>query len=212
MIAVVDYGAGNIASVVNALARIGAPVQVTHDPVVICEAEGVIVPGVGAAADTMHHLDRLGLIPVIREVIDAGTPYLGICMGMQVLLTLSLEGGEHPCMDLIPGTVRKLPAGQPVPHIGWNAVRQVTDSPLFDDIPDGTEFYFVHSYYADPDDSAWIGARTDYGVDFTSAVIRGNVMGTQFHPEKSGKMGLRMLANFVRIVAGAPSPTAKRLC
>lgn len=212
MIAVVDYGAGNIASVVNALQRIGAPVEVTHDPLVIRAADGVIVPGVGAAADTMHHLGSLGLIPVIRDVIDAGIPYLGICMGMQVLLTVSLEGGEHRCMDLIPGTVRRLPTGQPVPHIGWNAVRQVADSPLFDDIPDGAEFYFVHSYYVDPEDTAWIGARTDYGVDFTSAVIRGNVMGTQFHPEKSGKMGLRMLANFVRLVAETPRPAAKRPC
>ena len=212
MIAVVDYGAGNIASVVNALERIGAPVQVTHDPRVIRETDGVIVPGVGAAADTMYHLDSLGLIPVIREVIDAGIPYLGICMGMQVLLTVSLEGGEHRCMDLIPGTVRKLPAGQPVPHIGWNAVRQVADSPLFDDIPDGTEFYFVHSYYVDPEDPAWTGARTDYGVDFTSAVIRGNIMGTQFHPEKSGKMGLRMLANFVRLVAETPRSVDERPC
>lgn len=206
MIAVVDYGAGNIASVVNALQRIGAPVEVTRDPRVIREADGVIVPGVGAAADTMHHLESLELIPVIREVIDAGIPYLGICMGMQVLLTVSQEGGEHRCMDIIPGTVRKLPTGQPVPHIGWNAVRQVTDSPLFDDIPDGTEFYFVHSYFVDPEDTSWTGARTEYGVDFTSAVIRGNVMGTQFHPEKSGKMGLRMLANFVRLVAENPRP------
>lgn len=212
MIAVVDYGAGNIASVVNALQRIGAPVQVTYDPRVIREADGVIVPGVGAAADTMHHLDSLGLIPVIREVIDAGIPYLGICMGMQALLTVSLEGGEHRCMDVVPGTVRKLPTGQPVPHIGWNAVRQVADSPLFHDIPDGTEFYFVHSYYVDPEDPAWIGARTDYGVDFTSAVIRGNIMGTQFHPEKSGTMGLRMLANFVRLVAETPRPAAERPC
>ena len=212
MIAVVDYGAGNIASVVNALRRIGVPVNVTREPPVIREAEGVIVPGVGAAADTMHHLDSLSLIPVIREVIDAGTPYLGICMGMQVLLTVSQEGGEHRCMDLIPGAVRKLPTGQPVPHIGWNGVHQVVDSPLFDGIPDGAEFYFVHSYYVDPDDPAWIGARTDYGVDFTSAVIRGNVMGTQFHPEKSGKLGLRLLANFVRIVAEAPRPAAERPC
>ncbi|WP_083856805.1 imidazole glycerol phosphate synthase subunit HisH, partial [Nitrolancea hollandica] len=126
--------------------------------------------------------------------------------------TVSLEGGEHRCMDVVPGTVRKLPAGQPVPHIGWNAVRQVADSPLFHDIPNGTEFYFVHSYYVDPEDPAWIGARTDYGVDFTSAVIRGNVMGTQFHPEKSGAMGLRMLANFVRLVAETPRPEANRPC
>jgi glutamine amidotransferase len=212
VIAVVDYGAGNIASVENALQRIGAPVQVTHDRAVILAADGVIVPGVGAAADTMHHLDSLGLVLVIREVITSGTPYLGICMGMQVLLTRSLEGGEHQCMDLIPGTVRKLPGSQAVPHIGWNNVHQVTDSPLFDGIPASAEFYFVHSYYVDPEDASWIGARTEYDIDFASAVVRGNVMGTQFHPEKSGKVGLQLLANFIRLVAETPRPTALRPC
>lgn len=212
MIAVVDYGAGNLASVVNALDRVGARVDVTQDAARILSADGVIVPGVGAAADTMSHLDSLGLSPVIRQLIDAGKPYLGICMGMQALLSVSFEGGEHQCLGVIPGAVRRLPAGQPIPHMGWNQVRYTTQSPLFDGIPDGAHFYFVHSYYVDPDDPSWTGAVTDYGVRFTSAIVRGNVMGTQFHPEKSGKWGLRLLANFARIVAEAPQPIGEGVC
>ena len=200
MIAVVDYGAGNLASVVNALNRIGAHVDVTHDPAVIRAANGVIVPGVGAAADTMKHLSGLELTGVIKDVIAADRPYLGICMGMQVLLTRSLEGGDHPCLDVIPGTVRKLPDGQPIPHMGWNQVSINGEHPLFEGIPDNTDFYFVHSYYVDPDDHEWAGGFTEYGKSFVSAVCRGNVMGTQFHPEKSGTWGLRLLENFVRIV------------
>ncbi len=200
MIAVVDYGAGNLASVANALDRIGATVTVTHDPHEIRSASGVIVPGVGAAADTMKHLSELDLPDVIRDVIGRGTPYLGICMGMQALLTKSYEGGEHPCLDVIPGAVRRLPDGLPIPHMGWNQVRQNGKHPLFSGIPDDTDFYFVHSYYADPDDPQWIGGQTEYGVTFTSAVCRGTVMGTQFHPEKSGYWGLRLLENFVAIV------------
>jgi imidazole glycerol-phosphate synthase subunit HisH len=201
MIAVVDYGAGNLASVANALDRIGAPVTVTYDPAVIQSAEGVIVPGVGAAEDTMKHLSELGLPDVIRSVISSGTPYLGICMGMQVLLERSYEGGEHPCLGVIPGSARKLPDGLPIPHMGWNQVRQSGSHPLFAGIPDETNFYFVHSYYVDPEDSSWIGGTSEYGIPFTSAVCRGSVMGTQFHPEKSGYWGLKLLENFVAIVS-----------
>ena len=201
MIAVVDYGAGNLASVANALDRIGAPVEVTYDPKVIRSADGVIVPGVGAAADTMKHLDSLGLPNVIREVIDREIPYLGICMGMQVLLERSYEGGEHPCLGVIPGSAKRLPGELPIPHMGWNQVRQNGAHPLFRGIPDDTDFYFVHSYYVDPEDRAWVGSETEYGIIFTSAVCRGTVMGTQFHPEKSGYWGLRLLENFVAIVS-----------
>lgn len=201
MIAVVDYGAGNLASVANALERIGAPVTVTYDPDVIRAADGVIVPGVGAAADTMKHLTDLDLTGVITEVIERDVPYLGICMGMQVLLTTSYEGGEHRCLNVIPGAVRRFPAGLPIPHMGWNQVSQVGEHPLFDGIPDETDFYFVHSYYIDPEDPDWAGSLTDYGQTFVSALCRGNVMGTQFHPEKSGAWGLRLLENFVAIVS-----------
>jgi glutamine amidotransferase len=212
VIAVVDYGAGNLASVVNALRRIGAPVEITHDPALIRAADGVIVPGVGAAADTMHHLTSLGLVPVIRDVIASGVPYLGICMGMQALLTTSLEGGEHACMDIVPGVVRRLPGGQPIPHMGWNQVVRSSDHPLFDGISNGAEFYFVHSYYVDPVDPAWIAARADYGIAFASVIARGNVMGTQFHPEKSGRWGLQLLSNFVAIVENARTAAGAATC
>ena len=202
MIAVVDYGAGNIASVVNAMGRLGADACITRDPDVIRTAAGVIVPGVGAAADVMAHLSANGLVDVLRETIAAGTPYLGICMGMQVLFSVSYEGGEHPCLDVIPGAVRRLPGGQPLPHVGWNQVSHQGSSPLFDGIPDGADFYFVHSYYVDPAVEGWTAATTDYGVRFTTAIARENVMGTQFHPEKSGRWGLKLLQNFTRM-AGA---------
>jgi glutamine amidotransferase len=203
VIAVVDYGAGNLASVVNALTRIGAAVEITHDAATIRAADGVIVPGVGAAADTMGHLTALNLDPVIRDVIAVATPYLGICMGMQALLTTSLEGGEHRCLDVVSGTVRRLPGGQPIPHMGWNQVWRTGESPLFTGIPDGAEFYFVHSYYVDPSDPSMTVGETDYGVNFASIVAHRNIFATQFHPEKSGRWGLQLLANFVQIVEQA---------
>ena len=201
MIAVIDYGAGNLASVVNALQRIGTPAHVTTDHDIIANAEGVVFPGVGAASDTMAHVNALGLAPVIRQVIAAGTPFLGICMGMQALMSVSLEGGEHQCLDVVPGKVRRLPGGQPVPHMGWNQVRQQTESAIFSGIPDGAEFYFVHSYYVDPADRTYIGATTEYGINFASVLVHDNLFATQFHPEKSGIYGLRLLANFARVVA-----------
>jgi glutamine amidotransferase len=201
VIAVIDYGAGNLASVVNALQRIGVPTQVTTDHAVISAAEGVVFPGVGAASDTMRHINDLGLEPVIRQVIANGAPFLGICMGMQALMSVSLEGGEHQCLGVVPGKVRRLPEGQPVPHMGWNQVRQQQPSTLFNDIPDGAEFYFVHSYFVDPEDSSIVGATTDYGVNFASVLLRDNLFATQFHPEKSGTYGLRLLANFAQVVA-----------
>jgi glutamine amidotransferase len=201
VIAVIDYGAGNLASVVNALQRIGVPTHVTTDHDVIAAAEGVVFPGVGAASDTMKHVNALGLGPVIRRVIEDGTPFLGICMGMQALMGVSLEGGEHQCLGVVPGSVRRLPDGQPVPHMGWNQVWQQRPSALFEGIPDGAEFYFVHSYYVDPDDDSYTGATTEYGVNFASVFVRDNLFATQFHPEKSGAYGLRLLANFARVVA-----------
>jgi len=199
-IIVVDYGAGNLASVVNALERVGAPVVVSRDPAALDEADGVIVPGVGAAADTMRHLSELGFVPRLRATIERGVPFLGICMGLQVLLEVSYEGGEHRCLGIVPGVVRRLPEQVTVPHMGWNEVRLRRPHPLFAGIPAGTDFYFVHSFYADPSDETWILGETDYGVRFASVLARGNVMATQFHPEKSGQWGLRLLANFVAIV------------
>jgi imidazole glycerol-phosphate synthase subunit HisH len=202
-IVVVDYGAGNLRSVVNALERLAVPATITHDAGLILAADGVIVPGVGAAADTMRNLIAHDLPDMLRAVIARGTPFLGICMGLQALLTVSDEGGEHPCLDVVPGRVRRLPAGLKVPHMGWNQVWQRRAHPAFDGIPDGAEFYFVHSYYADPDDDALVLAETRYGQAIPAVIARDNILATQFHPEKSGRWGLRLLENFAGIVAHA---------
>jgi imidazole glycerol-phosphate synthase subunit HisH len=202
MIVVVDYGAGNVQSVVNALEAIGAEAELTTDPDRIRAAAGVIVPGVGAARDTMSNLQKTGLIEPVMGVLTADTPYLGICMGMQALMTYSEEHGGQDCLDVVPGVARELQTDMAVPHMGWNAVH-ATDSgrghPLLDGIPDGAEFYFVHSFACFPTDPEWILAETDYGTPFPSIIGRGNIMSTQFHPEKSGAYGLQMLRNFIRI-------------
>jgi imidazole glycerol-phosphate synthase subunit HisH len=201
-IAIVDYGAGNLRSVTHAAEQVGLRPLVTDDAAAIRAAEGVILPGVGAAADTMLNLQNRHLVAVVKEVIARGTPFFGVCMGLQALLTRSEEGGEHACLDVIPGTVRRFPAGLTVPHMGWNQVRQVRPHPFFDGIPDGAHFYFVHSYYVDPRDRETVAGETEYGLAFPSVVIRDNVVATQFHPEKSGRHGLRLYANFGRLVRG----------
>ena len=202
-IAIVDYGAGNLRSVVHAVAHAGLDAIVTDDASTIMHAPGVILPGVGAAADTMENLHRRDLVGVVREVIAAGTPFLGVCMGMQALFTLSEEGGAHQCLDVFPGTVRRFAPGLSIPHMGWNRVHQEAPHPIWDGIPDGAHFYFVHSYYVEPGDSSIVIGATDYGVRFPAVIGRGNVVATQCHPEKSADAGLRLYANFGRIVSGA---------
>lgn len=199
MIAIVDYGAGNLRSVEKTLERLGHAATLTCEPEVVLSADGVILPGVGSARGIMGGLRRLRLVEPIREVIQRGTPFLGICMGLQVLLTDSEEGNE-PCLDVIPGRVRRLPEGLKVPHMGWNNVRQVANHPLWKGIPDGTYFYFVHSYYVDPEDRSVVIGEAKYGLPFVTAIGTRNLMGTQFHPEKSGAMGLRIYDNFARLV------------
>lgn len=204
MIAVVDYGAGNVQSVANALDSAGVVAQLTTDPAVILAASGVIVPGVGAAQDTMGNLKAGGLIEPVLEVIRRDVPFLGICMGMQALMSHSEEHGGQPCLDVIPGVVRELSTSLPVPHMGWNQLRYadgMASHPLLASIPDGTDVYFVHSFVCVPNDPSWIMATTDYDGPFVSMVGRNNLMGVQFHPEKSGAAGLRLLANFADIVA-----------
>ena len=202
MIAIVDYGAGNLRSVANAIASLGYRSTVTSNPDDLHHAKAAILPGVGAAADTMRNLDRLGLSGAIRQVVADGLPLLAICVGMQVLFDETEEGGRHRCLGIIPGAVRRLPAGLKIPHIGWNQVDQKIHHPLFDSIPDGADFYFVHSYCAEPSDRAVVAGTTNYGVPFCSAVVSGNLMATQFHPEKSGENGLRMYENFLRLASG----------
>lgn len=203
MIVVVDYGAGNVRSVVNALDAIGVDAELTNDPASIHAASGVIVPGVGAAKDTMENLEAAGLVEPVMQAIESGKPYLGICMGMQALMTWSDEHGGQQCLDIVPGVVRKLETDLPIPHMGWNAVNLTSHGsghPLLDGIPAGAEFYFVHSFACFPDDPAWVLAEADYGTPIPAIIGRDNVMSTQFHPEKSGPYGLRLLRNFNRIV------------
>jgi imidazole glycerol-phosphate synthase subunit HisH len=207
-IVIVDYGAGNLRSVARAVAHAGCEPNVTADPGEVVRADAVILPGVGAAADTMRNLNERGLVEPVREYIASGRPFFGVCMGQQALLAVSEEGGEHECLGVIPGRVKKLPAGQKVPHMGWNNVRQTAEHPIFDGIPDGAFFYFVHSYYPEPEDPDVVIGETEYGVTFASVLARDNVVATQFHPEKSGDNGLRMYANFLRVVSDRPSAVA----
>jgi len=196
---IIDYGAGNLRSVAIALARLGLDPLVTSEPQAVRTADALILPGVGAAADTMSNLAQRQLVEPIREYIASGRPFLGICMGLQVLFSLSEEGGEHPCLDILPGRVRRLPDGLKVPHMGWNRVRQRCRHPIFDGISDGTLFYFVHSYYAQPEDPSVVIGETDYGVTFPAVVAKDNIVATQFHPEKSAEPGLRFYENFLRM-------------
>jgi glutamine amidotransferase len=201
-IVIVDYGAGNLRSVQLAVAHCRREAMISSDPDAVGSADVIIVPGVGAAADTMRNLRERCLVEPIRAFINRGRPYLGICMGLQALLTVSEEGGEHSCLGIIPGRVLRLPDGQKVPHMGWNHVRRPRPHIVFEGIPDDVRFYFVHSYYPAPDDSGAVIGETDYGLTFASALARDNVIATQFHPEKSGEVGLRFYRNFLDWAAG----------
>ena len=200
---IVDYEAGNLRSVARAVTHAGGQPLITSSARDVERADALIVPGVGAAADTMANLRRHALVEPIREYIASGRPFLGVCMGQQALFDVSEEGGEHACLGVLSGRVVRLPPGLKVPHMGWNQVRIVRPHPIFDGIPNDSYFYFVHSYYPRPDDPAVVIGETEYGVTFASVVARDSVVATQFHPEKSGTMGLRMYENFLRIAAGA---------
>jgi len=227
VIAVIDYGRGNLGSVEKAFARVGVPAVVTQDARVVDEARAVVLPGDGAFHDAMANLNALGLLDPLRRALDGTRPFLGICLGYQLLFTSSEEFGEGRGLDLIPGVVRRFPPGRKVPHMGWNGVEHGGRLRLFDGVPDGAPFYFVHSYYpvvagsvvagsASPDrtvgglsgdargsDTPDNGLRLgwcEYGVRFAAAVELGRIHATQFHPEKSQRWGLRLLENFAAIV------------
>ncbi len=201
-IAVVDYGAGNLVSIEQALWAVGASVAIARDPRALAGADGVVVPGVGAAAPAMTRLARQGLASALREWIAADRPYLGICLGLQLLFEASDEDGVT-MLGVLPGRAVRLSGAPTLPHIGWNQVRQRRAHRLFDGIPDGADLYFVHSYAGAPAPEAEdaVLAETEHGGRFVSAVARGPLLGVQFHPERSGRDGLRVLANFVGIVA-----------
>ncbi|MBL7126917.1 MAG: imidazole glycerol phosphate synthase subunit HisH [Dehalococcoidales bacterium] len=206
MIAVIDYGAGNLRSVANAIARLGYQPRITSQAGELSEAQAVILPGVGAAGDTMESLRTLGLVEPIKQLIADNRPFFGVCIGLQVLFTGTEEGGGHDCLGVIAGRVKKLSAGLKVPHMGWNQVSQRISHPLFEGIPDGANFYFVHSYYGEPEDSSLVAGETEYGVTMGSVIARGNLVATQFHPEKSGESGLKMYANFLRHALTGENP------
>jgi glutamine amidotransferase len=206
----VDYGAGNMRSVQRALEAVGQQPLVTSDPRDLEHAQGLVLPGVGSAQDAMRELIRLDLVEPLRAYAASGRPFLGVCVGQQLLFDSSEEGGGVECLGILPGVVRRFASdsGLKVPQIGWNTVWLKYDHPLLEGIPNASYFYFVHSYYADPADLENTLGVTEYGVEFAAIVARENVVATQFHPEKSADLGLRLYANFAAIVArsGHPEP------
>jgi glutamine amidotransferase len=207
MIAIIDYGAGNLRSVANAITKLGYQSKITNRPDEVFNAQAVILPGVGAAADTLANLKKMGMADPIGQIIAEGRPFLGICIGLQVLFTGTEEGGWHKCLNIIPGRVKRLPPGLKIPHMGWNQVKQRRSHPIFDGIPDKANFYFVHSYYAVPDDKSLVVGETDYGLPMCSVIARGNLIATQFHPEKSGEFGLRIYQNFISLATASGRET-----
>ncbi len=207
MIAIVDYGMGNLRSVLKAFETVGADARVTSKSSDILNAGAVVLPGVGAFRDCMKNLDRLNLIDSVKKSVAGGKPFLGICLGLQVLFGQSEEFGAVEGLNLVPGKVLRFSpenplAGEPnlkVPHMGWNQVKIQKTSPLFEDVPDESYFYFVHSYYVRPDDPKIAVATTSYGKEFVSGIEYDNVHAFQFHPEKSQKLGLQMLRAFSRL-------------
>ena len=198
-VAIVDFQAGNLRSVQKALEKVGAAPVITSETRVIEEADGVVFPGQGACDASMRQLRQRGLVAPIRSFIADGKPYLGVCLGLQLLFDESDEG-EEPCLGVLPGRVRALPTGQKIPHMGWNQVELRKCHPILEGVADGSYFYFVHSFYADPDDSDVVAGTTSYGTPFCSAAAWGNAVAVQFHPEKSGAVGLKIYENFVRLI------------
>jgi len=206
MIAIVDYGMGNLRSVQKAFETVGHQAAVTRDPRAIADASHVVLPGVGAFADCMANLQRYSLVEPIRQAIASGKPFLGICLGLQLLFTESEEFGLHKGLGLLSGRVKKFPFGNghapaangrlKVPHMGWNGVTVQRTAPPLRGIASGEQFYFVHSYYVEPRDMSVAATMTDYGPPFVSSVWRDNIFACQFHPEKSQAAGLRIVRNF----------------
>lgn len=198
MIAIIDYGAGNIRSIEKALEYVGAQVQVTDDPAVVATADAIVLPGVGSGGAAMARMTERGLDEAIREATREGKPFLGICLGMQLLADHHAEG-EVDGLGLFRGEVRRIPHGPKIPHMGWNSVTPLRERlPIFAEIPPDAYFYFAHSYYVQPQDRQGVAAVTDYGSPYCSVIVSEHVWGTQFHPEKSGAAGLQLLRNFVK--------------
>jgi glutamine amidotransferase len=200
MIAIIDYGMGNLRSVQRAFEHVGAEVVVTAHRETIKSASAVVLPGVGAFGQAMANLERAGLTDVIRQTITNGRPFLGICLGLQLLFEESEEMGQHRGLGVFGGQVKRFEVGLKVPQIGWNQIHIQRGNPLLEGVADGSYAYFVHSYYVAPTDPEIVLATTDYGIDYASIVGQANVFGIQFHPEKSQAVGLRILRNFTALV------------
>jgi imidazole glycerol-phosphate synthase subunit HisH len=198
MIAIIDYGIGNLGSASKAFRHVGADAVLSGDPAVLRTADTLVLPGDGAFGAAMDELRQRNLLPVLQEAVEKGRTLLGICVGMQLLFEHSEEHGSHKGLGLLPGRVRRFRGDLPVPHMGWNRLRRRQPHPLLEGLEEGSHVYFVHSYYCEAKPDVVI-ATSDYGVDFAAIVGRGNVIGVQFHPEKSQAVGLRMIDNFVRL-------------
>jgi imidazole glycerol-phosphate synthase subunit HisH len=201
-IAVVDYGIGNLGSVMKAFRHLGAPAVLSGDIAELRRADVLVLPGDGAFASTMEEIEGRGLVSVLREAVDQGRTLLGICIGMQLLFEESEEHGRHRGLGFLPGRVRRLEGAMPIPHMGWNQLHPTRPHPMLEGVADGAHVYFVHSYWCDAPAEVVL-AETDYGARFPAIVGRGNVLGVQFHPEKSQAVGLRLMENFVRAFAPA---------
>jgi imidazole glycerol-phosphate synthase subunit HisH len=202
MISILDYDMGNLRSVSKALEAVGAKCEITRDPKKIPKADQLVVPGVGAFKDCMANLKGFGLIEPIREFIHSGRPYLGICLGMQILMSESEEGGQHQGLDILKGKVLRFSPDLQlkVPHMGWNSLHKEKDSQLLRDVPEGGFVYFVHSYYVAPEKAKKVcAATTEYGIPFTACIEHDNIYATQFHPEKSQQVGLKILKSFIEL-------------
>ncbi len=196
MLTIIDYGVGNLRNVLMAFRRLGIEARITSEVAEIRRAKALVLPGVGAFGDSIGNLRALGLEETILAAIRDCVPFLGICVGLQLLFEVSEEMGEHRGLGVLAGRVRRFPAGLTVPHMGWNQIHQKRPIPLWRGLPDHSYAYFVHSYYADPQDPSVVAATTDYGIDYASAVAKENLYAIQFHPEKSQDVGERILRNF----------------
>ncbi len=200
-IAVIDYGMGNLRSVEKGFQKMGVDAFVTGDAKEVAAAAGVVLPGVGAFADAIAHLRETGLADAVLTAIDSGRPFLGICLGLQLLFERSFENGEHEGLGVFRGNVEKLTGDIKIPHMGWNQLHKRQDLEVLAEVPDGTDFYFVHSYVVKPTQPDVVAVTTDYAGEFVSGVARDNVVAFQFHPEKSGRVGLSILKRFGDVCA-----------
>ncbi len=203
MISIIDYGVGNLRSVEKAFNYIGCDAVVSSEPASILASDAVILPGVGAFADAMESLRKAGMVDVVKEAIAQNKPFLGICLGMQLLFDYSEEGGDRvQGLGIFRGGIKQLPLdmGLKVPHMGWNSLDYKKGCTIFKDLPEKPYVYFVHSYYLDAEDRNIVAARTNYGLEFDCAIASGNIFATQFHPEKSGDVGLTILRNFASMI------------